>query len=60
MIQQEHRIAPAPSSAPERGPCNMPIIRANPNVDPKIVMPIDRERIDAKIRAIEPAVCWEK
>ena len=52
--------APAPSNAPERGPCNMPIIRGNAEVDPKIVVPILRENTDPKIRAIEPRVCWEK
>jgi len=41
----------------ERGPCNMPIVRANPDVDPKMVIPHRAEGVDAKIRVIEPTVC---
>jgi hypothetical protein len=41
----------------ERGPCNMPIVRANPAVDPKMVVPLRTEGVDAKIRVIEPGVC---
>ncbi|HJR59147.1 MAG TPA: hypothetical protein VJ813_07115 [Vicinamibacterales bacterium] len=44
----------------ERGPCNMPVIRANPQVDPKIVMPIERENSDPKIRVIGPTICGQK
>jgi hypothetical protein len=43
--------------SPERGPCNMPIVRANPEVDPKMVIPHRAEGVDAKIRVIEPTVC---
>ena len=45
---------------PQRGPCNMPMIVGNAQVDPKIVKPIEKENADPKIRAIEPPVCWEK
>jgi hypothetical protein len=44
----------------ERGPCNMPVIVGNANVDPKMIVPVERGSIDHKIRVIEPAVCWEK
>jgi hypothetical protein len=40
-----------------RGPCNMPIIVANPAVDPKMVVPIEKQGTEPKIRAIEPPVC---
>jgi hypothetical protein len=43
--------------SPERGPCNMPIVPANPKVDPKMVIPHRAEGVDAKIRVIEPTVC---
>ena len=43
--------------AVERGPCNMPIVRANPAVDPKMVVPLRTEGVDAKIRVIETGVC---
>ena len=42
---------------PERGPCNMPIVPANPDVDPRMIVPIPKGRADAKIRVIEPGVC---
>ena len=42
----------------ERGPCNMPIITANADVDPKILVPIpEHAKKSAKIRAIEPPKC---
>ena len=45
----------------ERGPCNMPVVRARPEVDPRMVRPIDRRtHSTAKIRVIEPKICWEK
>ena len=41
-----------------RGPCNMPIIAANADVDPKILVPIpEHAKKSAKIRAIEPPKC---
>jgi hypothetical protein len=46
--------------AVERGPCNMPIVRANPAVDPKMVVPLRTEGVDAKIRVIEPGVCGKR
>lgn len=45
---------------PERGPCNMPVIRANSDIDPKMVVPIEQGKNQAKIRAVEPTICWEK
>lgn len=44
----------------ERGPCNMPIVRGNAAVDPRSIVPVERGTTDHKIRAVEPAVCWEK
>ena len=44
----------------ERGPCNMPIVRGNPSVDPKIVISHRAEGVDAKIRVIEPGVCGKR
>lgn len=42
----------------QRGPCNMPIIAANADVDPKIIVPIpEHAKKSAKIRAIEPPKC---
>jgi hypothetical protein len=41
----------------ERGPCNMPIIVANPDIDPRMVVPVERRNADAKIRVIEPRAC---
>ena len=43
----------------ERGPCNMPMIRGNAQVDPKIVKPIEKGNMDPKIRAIVPTICWQ-
>ena len=44
----------------ERGPCNMPIVPANPAVDPKMVIPHRPEGVDPKIRVIEPTVCGQQ
>jgi hypothetical protein len=41
----------------ERGPCNMPIVVANPAIDPKMVVPIERKHVDPKIRVVEPTAC---
>ena len=54
------QVTPAPSNAPERGPCNMPVVRGTAEVDPRFVVPIKRENTDPKIRAIEPQICWDK
>lgn len=40
-----------------RGPCNMPVIVANPAVDTKIIVPIEKQNMEPKIRAIAPPVC---
>lgn len=44
----------------ERGACNMPMIRGDARVDPKSIVPIERDKTDHKIRAVEPSVCWDK
>jgi hypothetical protein len=44
----------------ERGPCNMPVVRANPDVDSRIIAPIAPGKHQAKIRVIEPTTCGEK
>ena len=41
----------------ERGPCNMPIIVADPTVDLKMIFPVEQRNVDAKIRTAEPAAC---
>jgi hypothetical protein len=41
----------------ERGPCNMPVIVANADIDPKMIVPIERKNADVKIRAVEPSAC---
>jgi hypothetical protein len=43
----------------ERGPCNMPVIRANSTVDPKMVVPVPRDT-DARIRVIGPTICGQR
>jgi hypothetical protein len=61
---QSVTVLPLPSqtAAPQRhqlqrGPCNMPIVPANPDVDPGMLVPIPAEGVGAKIRVIEPTVC---
>ncbi|MBA2302077.1 MAG: hypothetical protein H0W08_05535 [Acidobacteria bacterium] len=61
-LRRRHRaLAPVSSSQPrlERGPCNMPIVRANPGIDAGIVVPIERGGSEAKIRVIEPTQCGQ-
>jgi hypothetical protein len=41
----------------QRGPCNMPIVPANSDVDPRMIVPIPADGVDAKIRVIEPTIC---
>ena len=41
----------------ERGPCNMPIIVADPTVDPRMILTVEQKNVDAKIRTIEPRTC---
>lgn len=43
----------------EKGPCNMPVVRANPGVDHKMIVTIGPGKAQAKIRAIQPTICWE-
>ena len=43
----------------ERGPCNMPMIRGDARLDPKSIVPIQRGNTEARIRAIQPSVCWD-
>ena len=54
------RRAPSDRSAVERGACNMPVVRANPGVDPKMILPRNPRAAEAKARIIEPRTCWEK
>ena len=63
---QSVTVLPLPSPAfsalperhqPERGPCNMPIVPANPDVDRGMIVPIPADRVDAKIRIVEPTIC---
>jgi hypothetical protein len=42
---------------PRRGPCNMPIVPANPDVDRRMIVPIPTDGADAKIRVVEPTIC---
>lgn len=45
----------------ERGGCNMPIIAANADIDPRIIIPIPEEgKRSSRIRVIEPSKCWKK
>jgi hypothetical protein len=57
--RQTHSVAQSRAQI-ERGPCNMPIIVATPEIDPKIVRTIPRDRTEAKIRVIEPSPCGTK
>ncbi len=41
----------------QRGPCNMPIVPANPDVDRRMIVPIPADGAHAKIRVIEPTIC---
>ena len=58
-------VLPSPSQAvtlpqrhqPQRGPCNMPIVPANPDVDRRLIVPIPADGADAKIRVVEPTIC---
>ena len=62
---QSVTVLPLPSQAaalpqrhqPRRGPCNMPIVPANPDVDRRMIVPIPGDGADAKIRVVEPTIC---
>jgi hypothetical protein len=63
---QSVTVLPLPSQAnparpqrhqPQRGPCNMPIVPANPDVDPRMIVPIPADGAQAKIRVVEPTIC---
>ena len=41
----------------QRGPCNMPIVPANPDVDRRMIVPIPADGAHAKIRVVEPTIC---
>src|SRR5688500_6193834 len=55
LFQVKPGLVAGRQPALERGPCNMPVIQAHSNVDPKMVVPIPREK-DARIRVIEPTI----
>ena len=35
----------------------MPIVPANPDVDPRMIVPIPADGAQAKIRVVEPTIC---
>jgi hypothetical protein len=62
---QSVTVLPLPSQAaalpqrhqPQRGPCNMPIVPANPDVDRRMIVPIPANGAHATIRVVEPTIC---
>jgi hypothetical protein len=49
VVERQNRV--------ERGPCNMPIIVADPTVDPRMILTVEQKNVDPKIRTVEPRAC---